>query len=400
MTTDAPFNLLHTCDDGVQVHHQRRLQSGQRCAHRSTLYPPWRAWLGRRRRPGGLRLLWQLRQQGLPPQVRAGRRAPGGDGHGKASSSPSPPPPKGLHPLTFRQLALGRRRGLTIGPPLPKIPVAPLRRERVWLCRRQLLVPGHHCRPSRHRERVYRHRSSQLQLGGILHRPVSFLGKKKTRLDPKKKKKRLLTCSVKQFHPSSGALTIATSYRIIGASFWGVTADLIGRSKSVFKPDVFVPWGQSIILRPSKAYMITQPPPPLIGPLRRPFSPLPFSLFSSCLPSRHVVFSLTEGWTEPAFNATILIGGIFACAVAGSQNFVAFSAIWAVIGTAAGGNVPVDSIIFLEFIPQSRQWLLTSLSAWWNLGQLVVSLVAWVFLANYACASSEAPCAPRDNMGW
>ncbi|KKY29710.1 putative hexose transporter [Diaporthe ampelina] len=67
---------------------------------------------------------------------------------------------------------------------------------------------------------------------------------------------------------------------IIGASFWGVTADLIGR--------------------------------------------------------------------KPAFNATILIGGIFACAVAGSQNFVTFCSLWAVIGTAAGGNVPVDSIIFLE----------------------------------------------------
>ncbi|POS74778.1 hypothetical protein DHEL01_v206820 [Diaporthe helianthi] len=95
---------------------------------------------------------------------------------------------------------------------------------------------------------------------------------------------------------------------IIGASFWGVTADLIGR--------------------------------------------------------------------KPAFNATILIGGIFACASAGSQNFVTFCSIWAVIGTAAGGNVPVDSIIFLEFIPQERQWLLTSLSAWWNLGQVIVSLVA------------------------
>ncbi|KAK2608253.1 hypothetical protein N8I77_006875 [Diaporthe amygdali] len=119
---------------------------------------------------------------------------------------------------------------------------------------------------------------------------------------------------------------------IIGASFWGITADLIGR--------------------------------------------------------------------KPAFNATILIGGIFACAVAGSQNFVTFCSLWAVIGTAAGGNVPVDSIIFLEFIPQERQWMLTSLSAWWNLGQVIVSLLAWVFLANYACESSEAPCSARSNMGW
>lgn len=103
---------------------------------------------------------------------------------------------------------------------------------------------------------------------------------------------------------------------------------------------------------------------------------------------------------KPAFNATILIGGIFACAVAGSQNFVTFCSLWAVIGTAAGGNVPVDSIIFLEFVPQSHQWLLVTLSAWWNFGQVIVALLSWVFLANYACDSSDAPCRLQDNMGW
>ncbi|KAH8895657.1 hexose transporter [Thozetella sp. PMI_491] len=104
---------------------------------------------------------------------------------------------------------------------------------------------------------------------------------------------------------------------------------------------------------------------------------------------------------KPAFNATIFIaGGIFACAVAGTQNFVAFCALWAVIGTAAGGNVPVDSIIFLEFVPQSHQWLLVSLSGWWNFGQVIVALVSWVFLANYGCSSADAPCPRADNMGW
>ncbi|KAI1859505.1 uncharacterized protein JN550_012023 [Neoarthrinium moseri] len=103
---------------------------------------------------------------------------------------------------------------------------------------------------------------------------------------------------------------------------------------------------------------------------------------------------------KPAFNATILLGGIFACAVAGSQNFITFCALWACIGTAAGGNVPVDSIVFLEFIPQSHQWLLVTLSAWWNFGQVVVALLAWVFLVNYGCTSDQAPCALRDNMGW
>lgn len=102
---------------------------------------------------------------------------------------------------------------------------------------------------------------------------------------------------------------------------------------------------------------------------------------------------------KPAFNSTIFIGAIFACAVAGSQDFITFCSLWAVIGTAAGGNVPVDSIVFLEFVPQSHQWLLVTLSAWWNLGQLIVSLLSWVFLANFACSSPEG-CRRQDNMGW
>ncbi|KAJ5157497.1 glucose transporter, partial [Penicillium canariense] len=105
---------------------------------------------------------------------------------------------------------------------------------------------------------------------------------------------------------------------------------------------------------------------------------------------------------RPAFNCTLLIAGVFFCAVAGSMNFIAFSAMWAVIGTAAGGNVPVDSMIFLEFVPGSHQYLLTALSAWWNLGQLVVSLITWVFLANYSCPTDATPatCPRQSNMGW
>lgn len=105
---------------------------------------------------------------------------------------------------------------------------------------------------------------------------------------------------------------------------------------------------------------------------------------------------------KPAFNCTLLIAGVFLCACAGAMNFVAFSALWAVIGTAAGGNVPVDSLIFLEFLPASHQWLLTSLSGWWNMGQLIVSLIAWVFLANFSCPTDSTPetCKRSENMGW
>jgi MFS family permease len=76
----------------------------------------------------------------------------------------------------------------------------------------------------------------------------------------------------------------------------------------------------------------------------------------------------------------------------------------ALIGVGAGGNLPVDGTMFLEFIPGNKQYLLTFLSIWWALGQVVASLIAvslffrcsmhrlteqWVFIANYGCASRE-----------
>ncbi|RQM07421.1 hypothetical protein DH86_00003210 [Scytalidium sp. 3C] len=105
---------------------------------------------------------------------------------------------------------------------------------------------------------------------------------------------------------------------------------------------------------------------------------------------------------KPAFNATLLIGGVFGAAVAGLNNFPGFCVMWAIIGTAAGGNVPVDSMIFLEFVPGSHQYLLTALSAWWNLGQVIVALIGWVFVANFNCPANATPvtCKRADNMGW
>ncbi|GES65219.1 clavaminate synthase-like protein [Aspergillus terreus] len=111
-------------------------------------------------------------------------------------------------------------------------------------------------------------------------------------------------------------------------------------------------------------------------------------------------------YSSVAYYVGLILGasfwGISSDLIGRSMNFVAFSALWAVIGTAAGGNVPVDSMIFLEFVPGSHQWLLTALSAWWNLGQLIVSLLAWVFLANYSCPTDATPetCVRRENMGW
>ncbi|KAF8622867.1 hypothetical protein AX15_006707 [Amanita polypyramis BW_CC] len=72
------------------------------------------------------------------------------------------------------------------------------------------------------------------------------------------------------------------------------------------------------------------------------------------------------------------------------------------MGFGVGGNLPVDGAVYLETIPQSYQWTLTLLSAWWALGQVVASLIAWGFIARYSCATSipAGQCPKSENMGW
>ncbi|KAF1953649.1 MFS sugar transporter-like protein [Byssothecium circinans] len=100
-----------------------------------------------------------------------------------------------------------------------------------------------------------------------------------------------------------------------------------------------------------------------------------------------------------AFNLTIGITAIFGLAAAGSPNFAAaatFAALWSV---GVGGNLPVDSAIFLEFLPGSHQWLLTVLSIDWALAQVFATLVAWPLLGNLTCQEGET-CSKSNNMGW
>ena len=118
--------------------------------------------------------------------------------------------------------------------------------------------------------------------------------------------------------------------------------------------------------------------------------------------------------------------GVFATAAGGSPNYVALSSFAAVWSIGVGGNLPVDSAVFLgkyhiprhtldlaanglgdatEFVPASHQYLLTVLSIWWAFGQLLASLVAWPLIGNYSCPTPPAngpitPCPKSSNQGW
>ncbi|CAK5284790.1 unnamed protein product [Mycena citricolor] len=111
-----------------------------------------------------------------------------------------------------------------------------------------------------------------------------------------------------------------------------------------------------------------------------------------------------------AWNASLFLSGIFGIAAGASPNFVTLGAMLACIGFGVGGNLPVDGALFLEFLPGPYQYLLTFLSVWWAIGQVVGSLISWVFLAKFSCDTtlvgtvlangSIYQCDNTNNNGW
>ncbi|KAI8963698.1 MFS general substrate transporter [Daldinia sp. FL1419] len=84
-----------------------------------------------------------------------------------------------------------------------------------------------------------------------------------------------------------------------------------------------------------------------------------------------------------AFNFTLLITSIFGIWTAYASSWVSVCILFACLGTGVGGNLPVDGALFLEILPDSSSALLTLLSVWWPVGQLVSSIFAWYFITNW-----------------
>ncbi|KAK0445025.1 MFS general substrate transporter [Desarmillaria tabescens] len=101
-----------------------------------------------------------------------------------------------------------------------------------------------------------------------------------------------------------------------------------------------------------------------------------------------------------SFNLTLLIAGVFGLSAGGSPNFITLASLLAVVGVGVGGNMPVDSAVFLDLVPGTHQYLLTVMSVWWSLGQLLCSLLAWPLIANYSCPEDASVCERSQNMGW
>jgi MFS family permease len=101
-----------------------------------------------------------------------------------------------------------------------------------------------------------------------------------------------------------------------------------------------------------------------------------------------------------AFNLTLGLTAFWGMVAAGSPNFAAIGVFAALWSFGVGGNLPVDSAIFLEFLPASHQYLLTILSIDWAIAQVIATLIAWPLLGNMTCQETATTCTKAENMGW
>lgn len=119
-----------------------------------------------------------------------------------------------------------------------------------------------------------------------------------------------------------------------------------------------------------------------------------------------------------AFNLTVLTASIFGLALGGSNDYTTFLVLTAFIGLGIGGNIPIDTTITLEFIPQRSRRLLPFLSVFQPLGVVICAAIAYGFIPTYSCTpdftsskpliSCNAPsvkpgqpcCGRQNNMGW
>lgn len=111
-----------------------------------------------------------------------------------------------------------------------------------------------------------------------------------------------------------------------------------------------------------------------------------------------------------AFNLTVLLSSIFGICLGAPDNYTGVLVLTAFVGLGIGGNIPIDTTICLELLPQNKRWLLPCLSIFQPLGVVVCSALAYAFIPTFSCApnlpscnnvaSGVQCCSKADNYGW
>lgn len=99
-----------------------------------------------------------------------------------------------------------------------------------------------------------------------------------------------------------------------------------------------------------------------------------------------------------AFNVSLFTCSVFAICAGASPNWYVLGTFTALAAFGSGGNLILDTTVFLEFLPGDKQWLLTLMACWWGLAPVVAAAFAWPFLSlpQYICTDA-ATCTYDNN---
>lgn len=67
-----------------------------------------------------------------------------------------------------------------------------------------------------------------------------------------------------------------------------------------------------------------------------------------------------------AFNVSLFISSVFTIVAGAAPNWIVLGLFTCLSAFGAGGNLVLDTTVFLEYLPSKEQWLLTLMAAWWG----------------------------------
>ncbi len=100
-----------------------------------------------------------------------------------------------------------------------------------------------------------------------------------------------------------------------------------------------------------------------------------------------------------AFNVSLFIASTFAIIAGASPNWIVLGLFVCLSAFGAGGNLILDTAVFLEYLPSKQQWLLTLMACWWGFAPVVAAAFAWPFLSEpqWNCTTA-ATCTYHNNQ--
>ncbi|CAK9442139.1 uncharacterized protein LODBEIA_P58820 [Lodderomyces beijingensis] len=100
-----------------------------------------------------------------------------------------------------------------------------------------------------------------------------------------------------------------------------------------------------------------------------------------------------------AFNLSLILSGIFTILTGTMSSMASYCIFVFLSASAAGGNLVLDTCIFLEYLPHKNQWLLTFFAFFWGIGQVMAVGISFGFLPNNSCSGYDN-CPSHENRGW